>query len=351
MKMKNLTTLPALFVVLSALPVLAQQPSAGASQQIAKKAPAAPSLKPQGLTVDGVISMAKAGLSEDIILTKIRKEGKAFDLSTDDMIHLKEAKVSDAVLKVMMDPKAEIATATAAQAPQAVAAPAPQPVVVQSPIVAGIATVAASGATPAPGANATGDPNDPLSPHDSGIYVYTKDRDGKAQMIVLERAGYQGSKTGGLLTSALTYGIKKAKTKAVIPGPTASIRVSEASPVFYFYFDDKQVGLGKTNFGIGSLSNPNQFALLKLEVNKANRETVIGQFSALGMSSGSDANAMIPFKSERMRPGLYKVVVAGLQLGEYCFLASNNQGGAYAAGATAAADIFDFGVSVEGEQK
>jgi hypothetical protein len=326
-------------LILIAVPLaLAQQPQASANK-------ASPTSKPAGLTVDGVISMAKAGLSEDVILARLRKEAKPFDLSTDDMIHLKEANVSDAVLKVMMDPKAEIATPPAAAAPPP---PVPQPAVVQTPILPGIATVNPSGATPAPGAIATGDPNDPLIPHDSGIYLYTKDKEGKPQMIVLERAGYQGSKTGGMLTSALTYGIKKAKTRAVIPGPSASIRVSDTSPVFYFYFDDKQTGLGRTNFGIGSLSNPNQFALLKLEVNKANRETVIGQFSALGTSSGSDASAMVPFKSERIRPGLYKVVVTGLKQGEYCFLASNNQSaGAGAAGAAVAADIFDFGVSVE----
>ena len=45
-------------------------------------------------------------------------------------------------------------------------------------------------------------------------------------MIVLERAAYQGAKTGGMFQSAMTYGIVKAKTKAVIPGPHASIRVN-----------------------------------------------------------------------------------------------------------------------------
>ncbi|MGH9696240.1 MAG: hypothetical protein ACRD5Z_18975, partial [Bryobacteraceae bacterium] len=163
----------------------------------------------------------------------------------------------------------------------------------------------------------------------------------------------QGSKTGGMLTSAMTYGIKKTKTKAVIPGPRASIRVSDAAPVFYFYFEDKQAGLGKTYFGVSSLSNPNQFVLLKLEVKKSDRETVIGQYSALGMSSGSDANAMIPFKSERIRVGLYKVSVDSIKPGEYCFLASGGGGvptgimGAYGAAATNTADIFDFGVSID----
>jgi hypothetical protein len=81
-----------------------------------------------------------------------------------------------------------------------------------------------------------------MVPHDSGIYRYTKDRDGKPQMIVLERASYQGAKTGGMFASAMTYGIVKTKTKAVIPGQHAGIKVSDPSSVFYFYFDDKQAG-------------------------------------------------------------------------------------------------------------
>ena len=62
-----------------------------------------------GLTVDGVITLVKAGLSDDLIIAKIQKSGQAFDLSTDDMVRLKQAKASDAVIKAMM---------TAAHAPR-----------------------------------------------------------------------------------------------------------------------------------------------------------------------------------------------------------------------------------------
>jgi len=212
--------------------------------------------------------------------------------------------------------------------------------------------VSRSGATPAPGSTSTADPNDPLTPHDSGIYLYTKDRDGKPQMVLLERAAYTGAKTGGLFASAVTYGIAKVKTKAQIPGLHASIRVGDPSPVFYFYFEDKQAGLDRTSmFGVGNLSNPNQFALLKLETSKSFRETTIGEFNSFGASSGSDSKAMIQFKSERLRNGLYKVVVDGMKSGEYCFLAAGPSLGASRAGAygavASAADIFDFGVGLE----
>jgi hypothetical protein len=62
---------------------------------------------------------------------------------------------------------------------------------------------------------------------------------------------------------------------------------------------------------------------------------------------------MIPFKSERIRAGLYKVKVDELKEGEYCFLASSGgmvaagPYGAYGAGAASSADIFDFGISIQ----
>jgi hypothetical protein len=317
--------------VVTAVPGMAQPPRTAA--------------KSQSLTVNGVIEMAQAGLSDDIIIARLHKEQKAFELTSEETVRLKKANVSDAVIKVMLDPSAPAAPPRAAAPPPAAPPPAATPAqVVITPSIPGVARP--SGATPGAG-EATGDLDDPMSPHDSGIYLLTKDRDGRPQMVVLERAGYQGSKTGGMLMTSLTYGLKKTKTKAVIPGAKAGIRVTDASPVFYFYFDDKQAGLGKTNFGVGSLSNPNQFALLRLEVKGNNRETIIGQFGLTGTSMGSDDKSMVPFKSERIRPGLYKVTVSGLGMGEYCFLASGGQGGAMMSGAMTAVDIFDFGVSVE----
>lgn len=149
-----------------------------------------------------------------------------------------------------------------------------------------------------------------------------------------------------MFTSALTYGIKKAKMKAVIPGQHASLRTPDTRPVFYFYFEDKAAGLGKGGFGAGTVSNPNQFALVKLEITKSSRETIIGEFGALGASSGTHQKSMVTFKSERIRNGLYKVVPdASMEPGEYCFLVSQVSMGAFGAGAAGAAQIFDFGVT------
>ena len=52
--------------------------------------------------------MVKAGLGEDVVILAIRREEKTFDLSALELVQLKQAGVSYNVLKVMLDPKAEM---------------------------------------------------------------------------------------------------------------------------------------------------------------------------------------------------------------------------------------------------
>jgi hypothetical protein len=265
------------------------------------------------LTNDSVVKLVKAGLSEDVILSMVKGQPAKYTVTPDDLIALKNAGVPDKVVAAMVEKTA-----------------------------AGRGT----GATLAAGTVSAGDPNDPMSPHDSGIYLYAKDRNGDYKLTILEQAAYQGSKTGGILASSLTYGLRKAKMKAVIPGQHASIRTPDSRPIFYFYFEDKAAGLGKGGFGAGAVSNPNQFALVKLEITKSSRQTIIGEFGALGASTGTHEKSMVTFKSERVRSGLYKVVPnAAMDAGEYCFLVSQVNMGAFGAGASGAAQIFDFAVN------
>jgi hypothetical protein len=67
-------------------------------------------------------------------------------------------------------------------------------------------------------------------------------------MTQLEPAISKQSKTGGMFTSALTYGISKIKLKAVLAGPNAALQIATPRPVFYFYFEEKKSGLSRTNY-------------------------------------------------------------------------------------------------------
>lgn len=102
-------------------------PSSTASQSAAPNAASS-------LTIDGVISLIDAKISDDLIIAKIQKSGQTFDLSTDDMVRLKKAGASEAVMKAMMSaaPAPVAAPVAPAEGPSAAAAPsaaiAPNPV-------------------------------------------------------------------------------------------------------------------------------------------------------------------------------------------------------------------------------
>ncbi len=122
------------------------------------------------------------------------------------------------------------------------------------------------------------------------------------------------------------------KIKEVIPGPHASIRTGgEANPDFYFYFDDKAAGLGHCAI----VSNPNQYALLKLDLYKIEPRNQYRKIRRLRFIERRGPECDDRIQVPAHPPGLYKVTMgAPLQPGEYCFLS----------GGAGAVDVFDFGV-------
>jgi hypothetical protein len=265
----------------------------------------------QTLNNDAVIKLAKAGLSEDLIVSTINSQAGTYDTSADGIIALKTAGVTDKVVAAVVA-KANVPTTTAVPA---TAAPAPS----------------------AP------DPDDPASPHDPGVYLLTTDHSGQRKMVFVERAGAGNAKTAGVLAHAFTYGIVKAKLKADLPGPRAAIRASEARPTFYMFFPpmNGQSGLGGTD----TITSPSQFSLLSLEDKKDHRETAIEKIGFASASVGNDEKRSFLFTSDRIRANVYKIVVnSNLKAGEYAFIASTRVAGT-ASGASVV--IYDFGVDLK----
>ena len=102
-------------------------------------APAAPKAAPKAATkaapakaapsqVDSVIESVKAGLSEALIIRTLQRDNKPANLTTADLVKLKNAGVSENIIGVMLDP-----ASAPASAPAAAAAPAPAPVAAAAP--------------------------------------------------------------------------------------------------------------------------------------------------------------------------------------------------------------------------
>ncbi|RPI22033.1 MAG: hypothetical protein EHM61_23310 [Acidobacteria bacterium] len=261
----------------------------------------------RAITVNEVISLLKAGVSENLIRARLAKAGQPVDVTPDEMVALKQAGASDELVTAMLYP----ASGTHA-----------------------------FGTSLHPGGE-----NDPTAPHDSGVYWFDENPDGSAQMVFLERAAYVGVESSGVFAAMITMGIAKAKLKAVIQGSRSAVRLDTGSPTFYFYFEDHAAGLGRSAFMVPDISNPNQFTLVRLDCRKDSRETVMMRAGAFAASYGTDRDARVPFKSERIRPGVYRVTPARpLPPGEYCFLAGSVADSDPYAKMGNRINIFDFGV-------
>ncbi len=159
-----------------------------------------------GLTVEAVIKQSKEGIAEDVIITQIKKNGKAFDLSPEEIIDLKKLGLSDLLLKYMLDP--------------AYNPPPPPALPVRSD--------ANPSPPPPPSAPPKQYPPDKYAgrvPPEAGLYRFSSETPAKVEVKIL-----LGTQEGAGLGKVL---MKKAKNIAYLVGPAARTRIKESSPVFY----------------------------------------------------------------------------------------------------------------------
>ena len=259
------------------------------------------------MTNDEVISLSKAGLAPSIIVGKIRTSKSNFDLSTDALIKLKGAGVSDDIVAAMLEAKSGKSTAN----------------------TSGAAAVAVSG-----------DPNDPMSKHGYGIYLY-EEKEGQRKMTRLDPNVSAQNRTGGGFTASMTpFGLGKIKTKANLPGRNASLQIQSTAPVFYFYLDTSSGGL---NTSSGIPSTPNEFTLVRFNQRSDNREVTISKTNSWGSKGGLSDEYVVPLTAQDLGNGIFKVTAASeLKKGEYGFYLLNSGNSNVNAGI--GSKFFDFGV-------
>jgi hypothetical protein len=256
---------------------------------------------PKRLTNQDVISMTQLGLSEDVIIAKVRAasavgaDAISFDTSVDGLKALKAANVTDGVIKVMINP-----------------APPPP-------------TIVTATSTPM-----TIDPN--LPPPEVGVYW----KDG-ANFILIPGQAVTNAKVGGKAGSFFTDGLRNQHWDATLNGPTSNNRVRESHAVFYLYVPD------------GSSSS--DYILIKLNKKSDHREFQIGSFGGVsGGKSGVKKDKEIEIKSEHVGIRTYKVTLEeDLKPGEYGFFMGSGQSatmsgamGGNRSGGAAAGRIYDF---------
>jgi hypothetical protein len=281
--MKRLAYLAALACIFLASPTRSQEPG-------------------KRFTNQDVIEMAKLGLADDVIIAKIRAvsgtgaEAAVFDTSVDALKVLKAANVSDAVIKVMINPTPPAAPIVAATTPM------------------------------------TMDPN--LPPPEVGVYW----KDG-SNFVLIQGRMLDQEKVGGRAGSYFTDGMRNQHWDAVVYGPHSDNIVKERRPSFYFYVPDG--------------NDAHDYVLLIMNKKSDRREFQVGSFGGVtGGKSGVKKDKMIDFQATHVAIRTYKVTLAeDLKPGEYGFFmgtgTQSTMSGAHGgnrSGGAASGRLYDFSV-------
>jgi len=252
------------------------------------------------LTNQDIIEMAKLGLSDDVIITKIRKAYEAgsdevsFDTGVEGLKALKAANISETIIKVMINP--------APPPPAVVAAAVPM----------------------------TLDPN--LPPPEVGVYWRDQGR-----FVLVQGQAVANAKAGGRAGSMFTNGLRNQHWDATIEGPTSRNVVRDRIPVFYLYVPDG--------------TDSSDYVLLRLNKKGNRREFQIGSFGGIsGGKSGVQREKEVAFHAEHVGIRMYKLTLENaLKPGEYGFFMgtgiSQSMAGATGgnrSGGAASGRIYDF---------
>lgn len=253
------------------------------------------------LTNNDVVTLTKAGLGDDAIISKIKTSDASYDLTTSKLVALKNAGVSGPVIAAMLQ-----------------------------------------AATPKPAALSL-DAFDPMVPHATGVYVV---REGEHRMERMDPTATNQAKTGGHIGHLMTLGISTMSIKAAIPGESSRVKVTSGQPTFYFFFDESNgAGAGSSTWASGTqavVTSPSEFTLIHLMKKEGRREAQVGSKNIGGLKSGVMDHDRIDFDYQLVRPGVYRAAPRErLKPGEYGFIYAISGGGAEGA---MTARIYDFAV-------
>jgi len=236
-----------------------------------------------GMTNKDVLDLVALGLGDDVVIEKIRTSSQTgFDTDLESLKTLKAAHVSDAVIRVMINPKAAVAP------------------------VAPTASVAA-----APPAN-------PDVPEEVGVYIRMA---GKLTEVAPEVVGY---KTGGVMKSIATQGLDKGHRNGTVQGPKSVLQVASDAEFIIRVPEGTAI---------------TEYQLLRLDMKGNRREFRAWTGGVFHSSEGAEKNAE-KFESEKVAPRTFRVKLPVLKKGEYGFLPPGNTSGNIAS----SGKLYTFGI-------
>lgn len=311
-------------------------PKPAATKPVAKPAPAT-------MTNRDVIALVKAKISDDIIIAKIRQSKTRFDTSTDGLVALKQAGVSDPLIAVMVNAgtSSGVAGSESAVAPASAAGtttPASTAKAKDRPVLK-LGETPANAKSEAAATNAGATPrraSDPAprvitqAPQNYGLYI---EATGDLKPLGRIETKVQVSKFRSFLRSHIPF--VRQKIDINLPGAHSTSRFEMRRPLFYAYFPPTR--------------DVSKFKLLQCKITGQN------------FDQRTVANASIMFSTEQNQDevpvdigptsvkDLYRIAPReDLTSGEFGFIEGNT--GSQSASDIEILDVYDFGIDRKEEK-
>ena len=251
------------------------------------------------LTNKTIVTMVNTGFSDQVIIEKIKSSRCNFNVGLDSLVWLKNQKVSDEIITVMMNTKSE--------------------------------------------SQYMRNSDNPLDPHQSGIYYFNPTGETGRKLVVLDPNKISQQKS----STVYLYGVPVSSNKIAIDGEEARLQIKDPLPVFYFYFQtSQQSSLNNSGGANFTASSPNEFSIIVFDVNSHTHQRQVPTSGGVGSisSSGVSSKNKLQFDYERVGDGIYKVYAKEpMREDEYAFM--------YSAGVPENRRIFDFGIEEEQVKK
>ncbi len=282
----------AVVLVVTAVPVLHAQgavegplPQLNRGSAVQDNTTAEPPTHSKTLDNDAIIKMTKAELGDDIILQMVRTQPGDYKTGADDLVALKNAGVSQAVISAMLAKNSGLAQH-----------PAP-------------ATVEVT----------------PLSPNTDDPGVYFKNKQGQWEAVGPELVHYRD---GGALKSVLTRDIVKKDLNGEVSGAKSPLKIAPGTEMLILAPNTMTDGV--------------EYVILRFHEKSDRREFRVKTGNVFHSETGTDRDAL-DIRIHKVASKLYGFTVPhDLQKGEYGVLAP---GSAATPGISHAGKIYTFSIS------
>jgi len=291
------------------------------------------------MTNRDVIRLVKAKISDDIIMAKIRQSKTRFDTSTEGLVALKEAGVSDELINVMVNAgnsnsSSQSAPSGASASPRAASA---------SPRAAMRGSLPASNAsgevvpTNASRAGSKGSPEPkPVvinqAPPNYGMYIVSE---GQLKPLGRIETKVQISKFRSMLKSVVPGPFVRQKVDINIPGAHSTSRFEALRPTFYAYFPPSR--------------DVSKFKLLQCKITGQNfDQRTLANASIMFSTEQNQDEVLVDIGPTSVRD-LYRIFPReDLPSGEFGFVEGNT--GSKSASNIEILDVYDFGIDRKEEK-